>query len=150
MVMSDHIRYSICSTHYNNVEYIEDSAGYIASVIKDRPQWELVISDAGSTDGSLEFLQELSKDRDDVRIIMAEGSSIGKGRQVARLNTLVEILSFRLAILMLSIIMITDYSSSFLSMRVSLRKKEILCSAVVQWLRRVSCTTNWAGGMTWK
>jgi glycosyltransferase involved in cell wall biosynthesis len=83
MVMSDHIRYSICSTHYNNVEYIEDSAGYIASVIKDRPQWELVISDAGSTDGSLEFLQELSKDRDDVRIIMAEGSSIGKGRQVA-------------------------------------------------------------------
>lgn len=81
--MNDDIWYSICSTHYNNVDYIEDSAGYIASIIKNRPRWELVISDAGSNDGSLEFLQELSEGRDDVRVIMAEGSSIGKGRQVA-------------------------------------------------------------------
>ncbi|MUW13426.1 glycosyltransferase [Halorubrum sp. CBA1125] len=81
--MTDDIQYSVCSTHYNNVEYIEDSAGFIASIIEDRPEWELVISDAGSDDGSLEYLLDLSKGRKDVRVVMAEGSSIGKGRQVA-------------------------------------------------------------------
>lgn len=81
--MTEDIRYSICSTHYNNAEYIEDSAGYIASLIEDRPGWELVISDAGSEDGSLEYLCNLSEQRDNVRIVMAEESSIGKGRQVA-------------------------------------------------------------------
>ena len=77
------IQYSVCSTHYNNVEYIEDSAGYIASIIKNREDWELVISDAGSDDGSLEYLQNLSEGREDIKVVMAEGSSIGKGRQVA-------------------------------------------------------------------
>lgn len=77
-------RYSVCATHYNNAEYVEDSAGYIASRIADRPEWELVISDAGSDDGSLAYLRELADGRPDVRVVMAEGSTIGKGREVAR------------------------------------------------------------------
>jgi glycosyltransferase involved in cell wall biosynthesis len=81
--MGSSVRYSICSTHYNNAEQVGDSAGYIAEQIADRPEWELVISDAGSDDGSLEYLRNLAKGRDDIRIVMAENSTIGKGRQVA-------------------------------------------------------------------
>lgn len=76
-------KYSICSTHFNNIEQIEDSAGFIAELIADQPEWELVISDAGSNDGSLEYLRCLADGRDDIRIVMAENSTIGKGRQVA-------------------------------------------------------------------
>lgn len=81
--MSGDIHYSITSTHYNNEDFIRDSAGVFADLIDGRPDWELVISDAGSTDGSLEYLRELEASQSNVRIVMAEGASIGKGRQVA-------------------------------------------------------------------
>jgi len=81
--MSDGVTYSITSTHYNNDDQIRDSAGVMADLIRDRPDWELVVSDAGSTDGSLAYLRGLEEHQDNVRIVMAEGASIGKGRQVA-------------------------------------------------------------------
>ncbi|MFB6201883.1 MAG: glycosyltransferase family 2 protein [Halorhabdus sp.] len=81
--MSEDVRYSITATHYNNDDFIRKSAGVFAALIEDRPEYELVVSDAGSNDGSLEYLKELESNQDNVRIVMAEGASIGKGRQVA-------------------------------------------------------------------
>jgi|GEM_PF-4737397 len=90
--MGRDVRYSITSTHYNNNEYIRDSAGVFADLIKGQSDWELVISDAGSNDGSLEYLRELEANQDNVRIVMGEGASIGKGRQVAFEHTRGEII----------------------------------------------------------
>lgn len=81
--MNGNVRYSITSTHYNNNEFIRNSAGVFADLIEGHNDWELVISDAGSDDGSLEYLRELEANQPNVRIVMAEGASIGKGRQVA-------------------------------------------------------------------
>lgn len=81
--MSEDIRYSITSTHYNNNDFIRESAGVFATLIEGRDDWELVISDAGSDDGSLEYLRDLEANQENVRIVMAEQASIGKGRQVA-------------------------------------------------------------------
>jgi glycosyltransferase involved in cell wall biosynthesis len=81
--MSEDVQYSITGTHYNNADFIRESAGVFAAFIEDRPEYELVISDAGSDDGSLGYLRDLEARQDNVRIIMAEGASIGKGRQVA-------------------------------------------------------------------
>jgi len=81
--MTGDIRYSITSTHYNNNDFIKESAGVFANLIDDREEWELIISDAGSNDGSLDYLRELEASRENIRIVMAEGASIGKGRQVA-------------------------------------------------------------------
>jgi len=77
------VKYSITSTHYNNNDFIRESAGVFANLIENRDDWELVISDAGSDDGSLSYLQNLEASQSNVRIVMAEGASIGKGRQVA-------------------------------------------------------------------
>jgi len=81
--MCGDVRYSITSTHYNNDDFIRESAGVFAGLIEGRDEWELVISDAGSDDGSLTYLRDLETNRDNVRVVMAEGASIGKGRQVA-------------------------------------------------------------------
>lgn len=77
------VKYSITSTHYNNNDFIRESAGVFADLIKGRDDWELVISDAGSDDGSLSYLRDLEASQSNVRVVMAEGASIGKGRQVA-------------------------------------------------------------------
>jgi hypothetical protein len=77
------VKYSITSTHYNNNDFIRESAGVFANLIENRDDWELVISDAGSDDGSLSYLQNLEATQSNVRIVMTEGASIGKGRQVA-------------------------------------------------------------------
>jgi len=90
------IRYSICATHYNNAEYVEGSAGVFAAMIEDRPDWELVISDAGSDDGSLEYLQSLADDQENVRVVVEKGINIGEGRRlsasVARGNILIQVM----------------------------------------------------------
>ncbi|MDZ7850711.1 MAG: glycosyltransferase [Halodesulfurarchaeum sp.] len=77
------VKYSITSTHYNNNDFIRESAGVFADLIEGKDDWELVISDAGSNDGSLSYLRELEADQSNVRIVMAEEASIGKGRQIA-------------------------------------------------------------------
>ncbi|MFB6188212.1 MAG: glycosyltransferase family 2 protein [Halobacteriaceae archaeon] len=76
-------KYSICATHYNNAEYIKESAGVLAEMIEDRPEWELVITDAGSDDGSLEYLRDLADQQDNVRVVVEKGINIGEGRQLA-------------------------------------------------------------------
>ena len=80
--MSD-VRYSICATHLNNNDYIRDSAGVFADLIVDRENWELVVTDAGSNDGSLEYLQTLAHEQENVRIIIEKGINRGEGRQLA-------------------------------------------------------------------
>lgn len=77
------IRYSICATHYNNGEYIRESAGVFADLIENHPEWELIVTDAGSDDGSLEYLQALANEQDNVRLIIEEGTNIGQGRRLA-------------------------------------------------------------------
>lgn len=77
------IRYSICATHYNNMEYIEESVGVLSDLIQNKEKWEIVITDAGSSDGSLRYLRDLSRDRGDVRVIVRDGISIGEGRKLA-------------------------------------------------------------------
>jgi len=81
--MSQGEQYSITSTHYNNNDFIRESAGVFADLIRGREDWELVISDAGSDDGSLAYLRDLEANQENVHIVMAENASIGKGRQVA-------------------------------------------------------------------
>lgn len=65
------------------MEWLPDSVGTLASQIKGLEDWEFVISDAGSTDGSLEYLYNLEKQQDNVHIVVDEGTSIGKGRAIA-------------------------------------------------------------------
>ena len=77
------VRYSICATHYNNADHIENSAGVFAGLIEGRDDWELVIADAGSDDGSLEYLKRLENERENVRVLLREGINIGEGRRLA-------------------------------------------------------------------
>lgn len=86
------VEYSICATHYNNQEWLEESAGALAEEIKGLEQWEFVISDAGSTDGSLDYLYKLESNMDNFHIISKEGMNIGQGRRVAAENAKGEIL----------------------------------------------------------
>lgn len=76
-------QYSICATHYNNEDKIRDSVGVLAEEISGRDDWELVVVDAGSDDGSLEYLRELSAEQENVVVIVEPGVSIGEGRQTA-------------------------------------------------------------------
>lgn len=78
--------YSICATHYNNIEYIEKSAGVLAETIEGLEDWELVVVDAGSDDGSLEYLKDIATSQNNVRLFIAEGSNIGRGRSLAAEN----------------------------------------------------------------
>lgn len=75
--------YSICATHYNNAEYIRESAGVVAGAIADRPEWEFVVVDAGSDDGSLSYLHGLADASPNVTVVVENGANIGRGRQVA-------------------------------------------------------------------
>lgn len=79
-------KYSICATHYNNNAFLDDSVKTIAQLIEDRPEWEMIITDAGSTDGSLERLKELSKNQNNINLIVEKGLNIGAGRQLALEN----------------------------------------------------------------
>lgn len=81
--MSEDIKYSICATHYNNIHWLPDSVEVILNIIEGRSDWELVITDAGSTDGSLERLQELSEENRRFKLFVEEGINIGEGRQLA-------------------------------------------------------------------
>ncbi len=56
---------------------LDDVVGYLK---KQTYSWELVLSDDGSTDGSLEFLQEFAKKNDHVRVLA--NSHRGKGPTV--------------------------------------------------------------------
>ncbi|MDL0118517.1 glycosyltransferase [Halobacterium salinarum] len=78
--------YSICATHYNNKDFLDDSVKAIAQLIRDRPEWEMVITDAGSTDGSLKILNEIAENQKNVHLIVEDGLNIGAGRQLALEN----------------------------------------------------------------
>lgn len=77
------VRYSICATHFNNYEYLPESVGVFSELIEGRDDWELVITDAGSTDGSLSWLNELADSQENIRVIVEEGINIGEGRELA-------------------------------------------------------------------
>jgi glycosyltransferase involved in cell wall biosynthesis len=58
------------------VNTVEDSLNSILQQIDD--QYEVIVVDAKSTDGSLEILQEFNE-RGDIRLIVEEGCKIGEG-----------------------------------------------------------------------
>ncbi len=81
--MSESVRYSLCATHYNNYGYLPESVGVIAEKISDKQDWELVITDADSDDGSLEYLREVSERHTNVHLHIEPGANIGEGRRLA-------------------------------------------------------------------
>lgn len=78
-IISD-VVYSICITNYNMGKTIERSLSSILSQIGE--EFEVVVVDAGSDDGSLDYLRE--KDRNqEITLIVEEGCSRGQGRNIA-------------------------------------------------------------------
>lgn len=72
--------YSVCITHYNNVETAEESLSSIIGQIDDR--FEVVVVDQGSTDGSLKILESLEQ-RGKIRLYRQKVRNRGLGRQLA-------------------------------------------------------------------
>jgi len=81
--VSDSVRYSLCATHYNNYDYLPKSVGVIADKISEKDDWEMVIADAGSNDGSLEYLRNVSENQCNIHLHIEPGCNIGKGRRLA-------------------------------------------------------------------
>ena len=57
-------KYSICVTHYNNVETVASSLTSILCQVDEK--FEIIITDNFSTDGSREVLQRFAKENDNV------------------------------------------------------------------------------------
>jgi glycosyltransferase involved in cell wall biosynthesis len=74
------MRYSICITHLNDAPTIEESLGSILSQIDDN--FEVVVVDQGSTDGSYEYLKSLS-DKGQIKLVKQKVRNRGLGRQKA-------------------------------------------------------------------
>ena len=68
----------VYATILNNVEWIEDC---IATAERLKPEW-IMITDAGSTDGTMEILNEMSVKYGNI-LITSEPSTRGRGRQIA-------------------------------------------------------------------
>lgn len=69
----------IYGTVLNNAEWVE---GSIASLERLKPSW-IIITDAGSTDGTKEILKGLSWKYGNILIENSKGASRGRGRQIA-------------------------------------------------------------------
>ena len=80
-------KYSFCITTYNDNKTIRKSLESILSQIEGDEMFEVVLVDAGSTDGSLEYLRELER-KGKIRLIVDRRTrgSVGLGRQVALEN----------------------------------------------------------------
>lgn len=68
--------YSICVTHYNMVNTVEDSLNSILRQLDE--DYEVIVVDAQSDDGSLEIL-ETFEEQGDIRLFVEEGCKIGEG-----------------------------------------------------------------------
>jgi glycosyltransferase involved in cell wall biosynthesis len=73
-------KYSVCITHYNNILTVENSLKSILDQIDDR--FEVVVVDQGSTDGSLEALERLARERG-FQLHHQDMQNRGLGRQLA-------------------------------------------------------------------
>jgi glycosyltransferase involved in cell wall biosynthesis len=77
------LKYSICITNYNSIDTIRESMRSIFDQLNDN--FEVVVCDNSSNDGSKEVLQEYAR-KERIRLIV-EKSSRGKGRQIAFENS---------------------------------------------------------------
>ena len=86
---------SIVVINYNAKEYLESCLNSVLN--SDYPNFEVIIVDNGSEDGSLEFLEEISKSKPNINVIKNEenlgpsaarnqGIKIAKGKYVAFLD----------------------------------------------------------------
>jgi glycosyltransferase involved in cell wall biosynthesis len=73
-------KYSICITHYNNVQTVEQSLLSILEQIDER--FEVVVVDQGSTDGSLAILERLAGEKR-IMLYHQKVHNRGMGRQLA-------------------------------------------------------------------
>jgi glycosyltransferase involved in cell wall biosynthesis len=81
MTDSDTPTFSICLCTFNDAETIEACLDSILSQIDDR--YELVVTDGGSDDGTLEHVQERSVESDvPIRVFTQEEPGLGVARQV--------------------------------------------------------------------
>ena len=72
---------SLCSTVFNEADSI---GAWVSGLLSQtRPPDEIVICDAGSTDGTIEQLEQLAANDDRVRVIVRPGVNISQGRNVA-------------------------------------------------------------------
>ncbi len=85
--MVENPQVSIYGTVYNSSSYIKNSIDSIIDQFKDfRDNFEMVIVDNYSTDGTYEILKEYQKEYNNIEIIQ-EKCTRGKGRQIAFNNT---------------------------------------------------------------
>ncbi len=78
------IKYSICITNFNAKSSLQSCLDSVLSQIDS--EFEIVVSDNCSTDGSLEILKEYAK-KDQIKLIV-QSSTRGKGRQIAFQNSI--------------------------------------------------------------
>jgi glycosyltransferase involved in cell wall biosynthesis len=72
---------SLCSTVFNESESIES---WLTSIMNQtRPPAEIVICDAGSTDGTADLISGFASGDTDVKLIVEEGANVPEGRNIA-------------------------------------------------------------------
>ncbi len=79
------MKYSICSTVYNNAPRLRASLDSILRYINPK-EFEIVVVDSKSTDGTLEILQEYAHKFPNFKIIVKKCTR-GRGRQIAFENS---------------------------------------------------------------
>lgn len=73
---------SLCATCYNEVEDVDGSVKKLCEVIRGE-NWEFIVVDGGSTDGTVSRLRELEEEYDFLDVHVHEGANIGEGRRIA-------------------------------------------------------------------
>jgi cellulose synthase/poly-beta-1,6-N-acetylglucosamine synthase-like glycosyltransferase len=74
-------RVSLCATLFNEADSV---AAWLESIFaQSLPPDEIVLCDAGSTDGTIEHLEAIVAERPELRLIVETGASIPEGRNVA-------------------------------------------------------------------
>jgi glycosyltransferase involved in cell wall biosynthesis len=74
-------RVSLCATLLNEGDSV---AAWVKSVFaQSRPPDEIVLCDAGSTDGTIEHLEAIAAERPELRLIVEPGANVPEGRNVA-------------------------------------------------------------------
>ena len=71
------VKYSFCITCYNSKDIVDD---FIEPLLNLKDDYEIIIVDGGSKDGTYEKLKKYEKDN--IKILR-ENCSIGKGRDIA-------------------------------------------------------------------
>lgn len=74
-------RVSLCATLFNEADSV---AAWIESVFaQSHPPDEVVLCDAGSTDGTIEHLEAIAAERPELRLIVEPGANVPEGRNIA-------------------------------------------------------------------